>query len=256
MKLTVAILDKDAAFRGVMTDKVMCLAQKYEFDVSISTFQNPIELEKNKLPFDLLLMDVFFDGTETDGIAWAKKQIPSGRYVNLVYVSAHEHEVFHAIETSPIAFVRKSKLDDDLDNAFRVYKDKLASLPTFVVIPEGRKRHIYLPDDIVYLCSNGHYIDIFHRNGERKVIRGKLGDIEKVLCYHGFLRVHVSYLINMRHIVNVDKKTIYLSNKRYCHASEKYRDSVYEKLHLYHFDGLHENPPQPKHRIIRHKPNS
>ncbi len=254
MRLTVAILDNNAEFRKNMYEKVMCFAQKYEFDFSIATFQNPTELEANKLPFDLLLMDTAFDGTETDGISWAKRQIPSGRYINLIYVSAKEEDILRTFETAPVAFVRKSRLDEDLDNAFRVYKKKLTSLPAYIVIPEGRKRHIYMPEDIVYLYSNGHHIGVYQRNGVERVIRGKLSDIEKILSYHGFLRVHVSYLINMRHIVKFDKSKIYLSNKRYCNTSRKYRDSVYEKLMLYHFDGLHENPPQPKHKFAKKIP--
>lgn len=238
MKITVAILDKDAAFRGIVMEKLLSHAKRFGFEVCIAGYSNPKELEENELPFDVLLMNTSFDEPNADGIAWVKKQESSSRYLHLMYMLETEDKVFEAMGTSPIAFVRKSHLETDLVKALQYYRNKLDSQPEFVVIPEGRKRHVYMPYDIVYFYSNGHYIDIFLLNGDRKCVRGKMDDIEKYLSFYGFLRVHTSYLVNIRHIDNVDKKKIFLCNKVIIKPSRKYLKYVWEKLKVYQYEGM------------------
>ena len=233
MKIKVAILDNDATFGECLRDKVIFLAQKQELNVSISTFQNPIELEKSRLLFDLLFLETAFEGAESDGIAWVKRQMPLGRYKYLIYVSAWGWEVFRAIETAPIAFVRKYRLDDDLKKAIGIFKEKLHAWPNFVAIQEGTKRHFCIPEELLYLNSKGHYVDIVHRSGEKNVIRGKLNDIEHALREYGFLRVHISYLINVRYISKIDRCKLYMSDGRIFNISMKYKEQVYKKLNIY-----------------------
>jgi len=240
MKITVAILDKDAAFRGVMLEKLSRLAKEYDFEMCINGYSTPKELEENELPFDLLMMDTTFEAPFEDGIEWVKMQAPSLRYLQLMYVSDEEDKVFDAIGTGPVAFIRKSSLETDLPKALRRYREKLDSMPEFVVVAEGRKRHVYMPDEIIYFYSNGHYIDIFSTDGEKKCIRGKMDDIERYLSVYGFLRIHTSYLINIRHIDNVDRKKIYLCNKKMITPSRKYQKYVWEKLKIYDYEGIEE----------------
>lgn len=240
MKITIAILDKDAAFRGRLLESLTRLCGAYGFEPCINGYSNPKELEENQLPFDLLMMNTDFGEPFTDGIAWVKQQEPSSRYLHLMYVSEHEDKVFEAMETKPIAFVRKSCLETDLKKALKWYQDKLNYLPGFVIIPEGRKRHVYMPDEIIYLYSNGHYIDIFLLDGERKVVRGKMDDIEKYIGFYGFLRIHTSYLVNIKHIDNIDRKKVYLCNKTVIQPSRKYQKYVYEKLKIYQYEGVTE----------------
>lgn len=238
MKITVAILDKDAAFRGVVLEELLRQAKKLKFEICASGYSSPQELEENELPFDLLLADTSFAPPFEDGIEWVRSLFPSSRFLHLIYISGEEEKVFDAMGTNPIGFVRKRCLEEDLFKALQAYRKKLDSLPEFVVIPEGRKRHVYMPDDIVFLYSNGHYIDIYLVNGDRKCVRGKMDDIEKYLCFYGFLRIHTSYLVNIRHIDNVDRKKVYLSNKKMIAPSRKYQKYVWEKLKIYDYERM------------------
>ena len=196
MRITVAILDKDAALRGQILEKVSCCAKQLKLETCITGYANPEELLASELTFDLLIMNTSQKKPFADGITWIKKQADNPCYLHLIYVSDEEERVYKAIATNPLAVVRKANLEEDLAGALRRYKEKLATLPTFMVIPEGRKRHMFVPEEIVYFSSNGHYIEIHLSNGKQKCIRGKMDDIEKYVAYYGFLRIHTSYLIN------------------------------------------------------------
>ena len=109
MKITVAILDKDAAFRGVMLEKLSRLAKEYDFEMCINGYSTPKELEENELPFDLLMMDTSFEAPFEDGIEWVKMQAPSLRYLQLMYVSDEEDKVFDEPKLMRTPIVRNGK---------------------------------------------------------------------------------------------------------------------------------------------------
>ena len=178
MKITVAILDKDAAFRGVMLEKLSRLAKEYDFEMCINGYSTPKELEENELPFDLLMMDTTFEAPFEDGIEWVKMQAPSLRYLQLMYVSNEEDKVFDAIGTGPVAFIRKSSLETDLPKALRRYREKLDSMPEFVVVAEGRKRHVYIPDEIIQMGITS----IFSLQTEKRSVSGERWMILRDIC--------------------------------------------------------------------------
>lgn len=236
LRIKVAVLDQDASFREIIQDKLKKLAEQYDLNISISTFETTQELEDDALPFDLLLMDTAFAEPEVDGIEWVKAWKATGLISDVIFVSDQEEKIFDAIMTGLIAFARKSNLDEDLDKAIKAFIQKVSGLPPFVVIPEGRKRYFYAPDDIIYMCSKGHYIDIHNTKDGKKVIRGKLDEMEQLLGHHGFLRIHTSYLVNIRHIDRIDRKKVYLRNKELIIFSRKYQQYVYEKLKIYQYE--------------------
>lgn len=236
MKITVAILDKDAALRGLILEKLSYHAKRLKLNVCTKGFSNPEELRASELTFDLLIMNTCQEEPFADGIGWVKQQESSPCYLHLIYVSDEEEKVYEAIGTNPLAFVRKKYLEEDLAGALQRYKDKLDALPAFAVIPEGRKRHILLPEEVLYFSSNGHYVEIHLNDGEKKCIRGKMDDIEKYVASYGFLRIHTSYLINIRYVDYIDRKKVYLKNNILMKPSRKYQDYVCEKLEIYQYE--------------------
>ena len=236
MRIKVAVLDQDASFRETMQDKLIKLAEKHDLEIGISKFETTLQLVEEKLPFDLLLADTVFTEPEVDGIEWVKAWKATGLFSEVIFVSNQEERIFSAIMTGLVAFVRKSNLDEDLDKAIKEFKQKVLGLPPFIVVPEGRKRYFYAPDDIIYMCSKGHYIDIHSIKGSKRVIRGKLDEMEKLLGHHGFLRIHTSYLVNIRHVDSIERKKVCLSNKKCIISSRKYQQYVYEKLKIYQYE--------------------
>ena len=240
MKVTVAILDQDAAFRGVLLENLMKLADKNDLEMKITTFETLQELDRYEFSFDLLLMDTDYSGRLKDGIDWIRGQKYSGLYGSLIYVSDHEERVFEAVLTSPLAFVRKANLEDDLRKAIVKFTIKITNLPAMVVVPEGRRRYFIIPEDVMYFYSSGHYIEVTSPKGEITLIRGKLAELEKMFCGYGFLRVHTSYVVNLKYVSHVEKKKIIFSNKTSCYISDKFREYAWEKLGIYKYEKIND----------------
>lgn len=236
MKLTIAIIEKDVFFRELLCERLETYVKESKDQICISTFTKPSEFEACDCAFHLLITDTEFEEEIEDEVAWIKKQKDMIKCLEVIYVSANEEKVFEVIETQPIAFVRKKKLDEDLRRAWNVYRNKKRKSVSVAIIPEGRKRHVYIPENIISMSSNGHYIDVQLCDGENRVLRGKLSDMEEILSDFGFVRVHTSYLINIRYIEKIDRKKIFMKNDMVYKLSEKYIKEFYKYLAIYLYE--------------------
>ncbi|WP_168797558.1 LytR/AlgR family response regulator transcription factor [Neolewinella litorea] len=54
--------------------------------------------------------------------------------------------------------------------------------------------------EITHLQSEGNYTTVHLFNGERRMVCRSIGDLECCLSGRGFLRVHQSYLVNLRYV--------------------------------------------------------
>ncbi|HIU63670.1 MAG TPA: response regulator transcription factor [Candidatus Avacidaminococcus intestinavium] len=65
--------------------------------------------------------------------------------------------------------------------------------------------------NIYYFESNMRTISVCHKNGKAE-FTGKISDIEGSLIEHHFIRIHKSYVVNLKHIKNIFKEVITLDN--------------------------------------------
>lgn len=233
-KLTAVILDDDEVFTELLENKIKYIARQHHLDFVITSFQSIEELEINIITCDILFLDI--ELPERNSIVWAQKWQEKGRFENIIFVSAYHEYVFQSFESQPIAFVRKTNLDEDLNRAFVLYKRKCDDLAKFVSIPEGKKMQFFKVADILYLRGSGHYIEFHMTDGEVRVLRGRMNAIEGILEQHGFVRVKISCLLNVKYITMMDKKQVLLKNGEKFRISSKYQDQSFEKLKNFFMD--------------------
>lgn len=228
MQKKAAILDDDKVFARLLCEKIQALFDKYSLDFSIDVFTSADELAESGTVYQLFFMDVVMP--EKDGITVIREYRALGMVEDVIFVSAHEGQVFEIFESTPVSFVRKGHLDEDLEKAVSLYRNRVSS--SRVAIREGTKTHIFEADEILYLVSSSHYIDLHMRNGNRIVLRGKMDEMERVLDGHGFARIHISYLVNLNYVMTVRRQHLQLRNGELFKISAKYRNSLEERLGL------------------------
>ena len=64
----------------------------------------------------------------------------------------------------------------------------------------------------------------------KPLIRGKLDDIEKILQDYNFVRVQVSYLVNLKYVESVKSHTVYMKNGESFRISPKYREKIAQRM--------------------------
>ena len=94
--------------------------KKYGLEFQVDRMNSLAQLEACDKTYQLAFMDIVLP--EQDGIRITRKWKNSGRFDEVVFVSAHDDKVFASFDTNPLYFVRKTNLDEDLEQAIISYK--------------------------------------------------------------------------------------------------------------------------------------
>lgn len=117
-----------------MSDK----EQEYTIE-SFRSAQDFLERMKSKV-FDLLLLDI--EMPTGSGLEFAKELRRDNQPVCIVFVSGKTDRIFDTFEASPFAFVRKSKLKEDLDRTLLRYllKNRMFKQADNIIISKKERR--------------------------------------------------------------------------------------------------------------------
>ncbi len=78
-----------------------------------------------------------------------------------------------------------------------------------IILSTHNSIHVISLDDVLYCSCNNSYTT-FHLQNQKKIVVSKsLKSFENELKISSFFRSHQSYLINLKHIVKVDRKDSY-----------------------------------------------
>ena len=230
-ELFIAILDDDPDFAYVLSRMIEKVLGAGKVQVHIQIFRTTQEADTSPLSFDLLFLDVEL-GNE-NGIQWVKKWRKTRKFQDIIIASSYDHYVFDSIEARPFAYIRKAHLEEDLRKAVRRYWKESREEPIYVIVKDGKKNILVDPYHIDYLQANGHYIDIIMDNEEPIVVRNHINELQHTLEKYGFVRVQVSYLVNVKFIERFDGKNVYLRNGIKKFVSPRFEKQLLEKLRSY-----------------------
>ena len=211
--------------RARITDILTNLAKELQEDFTISEFDNQYMLFdsfKQSIP-DAILLDI--DMPEGNGITIANTLGSQYPYLPIMFVTNHDNMVFEAIKCNPFRFIRKSLLQEELTEAMQSLIKKLANETILIDIKTSSFTTTCQLSDIIYMESNRHYLDI-HTTKDIYHFRGKLADYDKRLTEYGFLRIHISYLVNIRYIYQLSSKGVLLDDKTLLPISRDRTDAI------------------------------
>lgn len=84
--------------------------------------------------------------------------------------------------------------------------------------------------DIVYLESAGEYVRLHIEGGQTITTLFRLKNMEALLPANSFLRVHRSYIVNLKRISSYTKGRIFLDNGEYIPLGENYKERFFNFL--------------------------
>lgn len=230
-ELFIAILDDDPDFVKVLSGLLERILDKRKVEPHIYAFQTTEEADISPLTFDLLFLDVEL-GNE-NGIRWVRKWRMTRKFQDIIVTSSYDQYVFDSLEARPFAYIRKAHLEEDLTKAFERYWVESREEPIQIIVKDGKKNILVDPYRIEYLQANGHYIDIAMDDGEVIVIRNHINELQHTLDKYGFVRIQISYLINVKFIERFDGKNVYLRNGVKKLISPRFDKALRQKLRSY-----------------------
>jgi len=174
-----------------------------------------------KVKPDLVLLDIQMPGK--DGFSFLEELRTYSLFPGIIFVTAYENYAVRAIRNAAFDYLLKPVVKEELFAAidrFREFlnrneKNDLNQL--IELLNKARPGRIRLntrtgyffvdPDDIMFIEADGNYSHIKLVSGKTETSTLSLGNLEKLVESGNFLRISRSFIINMKYISRVDRRS-------------------------------------------------
>lgn len=168
---------------------------------------------------DIALLDVDF-GTRTNGMDLARALRKVNSRAVLIFITNFIEYAPEGYEVQAFRYILKRDLNAVLNRHLMEALELVSDASNSLKI-ENRGQLLELPfDEILYLEVLGHSVSIVTAT-ETYTLNASLSSFENELENHGFLRVHKSFLVNMRYIRKFQCRELTLHNGTVLRVSEK-----------------------------------
>lgn len=184
--------------------------------------------------YDAFFLDIQM--AAMDGIALGRIIAARAPDALIIYISAlieygpqsHEIESTHR-------YLLKNHLDDTFSECMMslLHKLHLDDAPVTFAFVDGNLT--FFPHEILYLESQGHVVTFYFLSPRKEPQRlyAKMDALEQKLNANSFLRIHKSFLVNMRYIASFSKPALLLSNGKSLPISQRTFSAARRRYFLY-----------------------
>lgn len=155
-------------------------------------------VQKEKI--DVLFLDIdmpYHNGMEIAG--YINEQ---GLKTILIFITSHDALVYQTFAYRPFGFIRKTHVDQELDELVERVCSELLANKQELVIQKGQELHRIRIKDIIYIEAEKNYLML--RVGDDVIrIRETMTNMENELQGKGFIRCHKGYLIHADYIEKI-----------------------------------------------------
>lgn len=212
MLTAIAIDDEPVAL-----DVIKALAAKISFIQVQASFTNAFEalayLQQNKV--GLIFLDIKMP--DITGIELLKA-IPSPPMV--IFTTAYSEHAVQSFELDAVDYLlkpfSKARFLKACNKAYELYTLKAKETPvnkaSHIFIKSGTEQIRVAMDDILYIESNGNYIQ-FVLTDKKITTRLTMAETEALLPAAQFIRIHRSYIIAKQHVKKFDKNSVWVKQQ-------------------------------------------
>lgn len=213
--IKIVICDNDSFFSNELKRLIEKIYHEKGIVVSIMTVSTGKEVieELNDNGIDAIFMDIELENESGFDIVSDIRKLDW--FVNVVFISAHEKYWKRSFELKPFDFLVKPIGKADCEKVLdRLYEER--SIDNRILnIEVGKTIYSVLYSNIIYVESDKHYLNYILSSGKIIRKRGKLDEVEKDMNKSDvkFLRIHKSYLVNLRHVICFSTQYVIMSNQ-------------------------------------------
>ncbi len=217
--LKILLVDDEPEARELL--KYMLLGNKGVSVIGVAgTVDEALKLMHSEHPH-LVFLDIQMP--EKDGFHFVEQVHQTGEDPGIIFVTAFEHYAIQAIRNSVFDYILKPVHQEELDAAIERFRlrgrkvhDQDLNLLVEALRGNGpskiklntRSGYILIdPVEVAYCQADGNYTHIKMIHGSSETITQNLGAIEEILDGRSFFRASRSYLLNLRYLSRVDRKS-------------------------------------------------
>lgn len=233
--LSILLCDDDIGMIDTMRSIVESVLEESETKAKMYTFTDASAMSDQVLSScDIALLDIDFDGAHYTGMDIARRLRSFRNDAIIIFVTNFIEYAPEGYEVQAFRYVLKRDIHNDLKPNLILALDHL-SKETLSIQINGEIISIPL-DDILYLEVQQHNVTAITRKQtldkkqKEYSFYASLSELEERLEPLGFLRIHKSYLVNMKHLKKFQCREALLDNgitlrvgeKSYAEKKQKY----------------------------------
>lgn len=228
--IKVLLCDDDSEFLSVFRDEIVETFEKQNLKVELSTFGSAESIPDGLLgSCDMAFLDIDFEGEDYNGIDIARRLRGVNKKAILFFVTNFIDYAPAGYEVQAFRYILKRDRNDVLERYILQAVEHMAEDREYFNISDGDSVIEFLIDDISYLEVLNHAVFI-HAKNSTHTLNASLSSLEEKLDKCGFLRIHNSYLVNMRCIgkyrsrecILTDGTSLPVSERNYSSQKQKY----------------------------------
>ena len=205
--LKIAVCDDERIFISKITELIKeTLCENGISEYQIDDFTSGIdlcELKDGISEYQVVFLDINMD--KLSGLETAEHIRKYDENIFIVFITAFVDYAMEGYKLDAIRFILKDMLAEMLPECIEAIIKRLRLRTGRITMDflEGRKE-IFV-DNVWYIESRKHkvYFQLWKHSNEQLSLYGKLDDMEINLKEYSFLRIHKSYLINIKYIEDI-----------------------------------------------------
>lgn len=199
----IAVVDDEVKACDEMVSRVKLWGTRMGYSCRVCVFPSAEALifAMEEEPFDILLLDVELGGMS--GLELAREIRKSNHRVEIIFVTSHFELTGSGYEVDALHYLVKPVSEGKLESVLAKAAERLSEKPSMVTLmAEGSLLRIPA-DEIIYVEAFLHYVEVHTRGRNYRVKEAMSAFAEKLSP--DFFRTHRSYLVNLTHIVRIDR---------------------------------------------------
>ena len=222
------LLERFSAEKGVPIDSV--------FYDNTAEFLDEAQQEQ----FNIVFMDIYFDGQEMTGIEAARKLRRKDSQCMIIFLTSSSDHMPEAFSVHAFSYILKDSLDNQMEG---VLDDAMKVLPVAknLKVRKGSQELRIPHQTIICAYTDGHYLNIRTQGEEpvrlRMTFRELLDQLEAEKC---FLQINKGVLVNMDHIKTIEEGDCRMIDGTWLPIRHRDRSSLIATWRSYQFNKIRE----------------
>ncbi|MCI8417015.1 MAG: response regulator transcription factor [Lachnospiraceae bacterium] len=209
--LQIAICDDETFYREKLKKLLEDYVADRQLSCNIRLFPSGkafLSEEESRIKYDIVFLDIHME--EVDGLETAQQIRAFHSDTNIVLVTAFIHYVLEGYKVNAVRYILKDTLEAALPECMDAILEKMSLAQVTFSFLEGEKS-LYT-DNLLYVESRKHKSYFCYMDTELMFYQlyDRLDVVEEKLADYGFLRIHKSYLVNMKHIRKISNYLAFL----------------------------------------------
>lgn len=208
----IIICDDELNFAVQLSEKIKELISGPKSKVKVDIITKPEAITADDYrKYDIAFLDI--DMGEVNGLQLARQLRKTRKDIVLIFVTNYNEYAPEGYEVAAFRFLPKSQLDEKLPQYFEAAIEVCRKERDTIVLTCDKEDTIISPACLAYVETHERHLRLHMINYQPATLNcaKTMGQLEDLLINHGFLRVHQSFLVNMRYIRKMNSTGVWLN---------------------------------------------